>query len=68
MKLFAWVGIPREVISERGTQFSSDLMGQVHKLVGIKPILCNAIPSSNKREIGTAARRYETYPKEIMSG
>ena len=38
MELFARVGIPREVISDRGSNFTSDLMGQVHKLVGIKPI------------------------------
>ena len=38
MTIFARVDVPRELISDRGTQFTSDLMGHVHKLVGIKPI------------------------------
>ena len=38
MAIFARVGIPREIISDRGTQFTSELMGHVHSLVGIKPI------------------------------
>lgn len=38
MSIFSRVGIPREIISGHGTQFTSDLMGKVHKLVGIKPI------------------------------
>ena len=38
MMIFSRVGIPRELISDRGTQFTSELMGHVHKLVGIKPI------------------------------
>ena len=42
MEVFSRVGIPREVISDRGTQFTSDMMGQIHKLVGIKPIFTTA--------------------------
>ena len=38
MTVFSRVGIPREVISDRGTQFTSDLMSEIHKLVGIKHI------------------------------
>ena len=38
VSVFSRVGIPREIISDRGTQFTSELMGEIHKLIGIKPI------------------------------
>jgi transposase InsO family protein len=38
LTIFSRVGIPRELISDRGAQFTSELMGEIHRLVGIKPI------------------------------
>lgn len=50
MTIFSRVGIPKEILSDRGTQFTSDLMGQVHKLVGVKPLFTTPYhPSTNGR-------------------
>ncbi|XP_063598199.1 uncharacterized protein LOC134774732 [Penaeus indicus] len=56
LMIFSRVGIPREILSDRGTQFTSKLMGELHKLLGIKPLFttpyhpsCNAIPLSETR-------------------
>ena len=38
MSIFSRVGIPHEIISDRGPQFISDLMNEIHKLIGVKPI------------------------------
>ena len=36
--VFARVGIPKEILSDRGKQFTSDLMGEIHKLLSVKPL------------------------------
>lgn len=36
--IFSRVGIPREILSDQGRQFVSDLMGEVHKLLATKPV------------------------------
>ena len=36
--VFSRIGVPREVLMDRGPQFTSDLMYQVHRLIGIKPL------------------------------
>ena len=36
--IFSRVGIPREILSDRGTQFTSQLMGELHGLLGLKPL------------------------------
>ncbi|XP_068205363.1 uncharacterized protein [Palaemon carinicauda] len=38
MEIFCRVGIPKEIISDRGTQFKSDLMSEINKLLCIKAI------------------------------
>lgn len=38
MSIFSRVGIPKEILSDRGTQFTSELMYQVHSLIGVKPL------------------------------
>jgi len=48
--IFSRVGIPREILSDRGTQFTSQLMGELHKLLGIKPLFTTPYhPSGNGR-------------------
>ena len=38
LSIFSRVGVPREIISDRGPQFTSELMSEIHRLIGIKPI------------------------------
>ncbi|XP_042886053.1 uncharacterized protein LOC122262167 [Penaeus japonicus] len=38
INIFSRVGIPKEVLSDRGTQFKSDLMKEVNRLLSIKAI------------------------------
>ncbi|XP_045134079.1 uncharacterized protein LOC123517739 [Portunus trituberculatus] len=48
--IFARVGIPREILSDRGTQFTSSLLSELHKLLGVKPIFTTPFhPSGNGR-------------------
>ncbi|XP_037784772.1 uncharacterized protein LOC119580748 [Penaeus monodon] len=50
LMIFSRVGIPREILSDRGTQFTSKLMGELHKLLGIKPLFTTPYhPSCNGR-------------------
>ena len=36
VEIFCRVGVPREILSDRGTQFKSDLMSEVNRLLSIK--------------------------------
>ena len=36
LTIFSRVGIPQEIVSDRGTQFTSHLMAELHKLLGVK--------------------------------
>ena len=38
VNIFSRVGIPKEILSDRGTQFRSDLMNEIHRLLSIKAI------------------------------
>lgn len=38
MHIFSRVGIPKEILSDRGAQFTSALMGEIHKMAGLKPL------------------------------
>ena len=50
LTIFARVRIPREILSDRGTQFTSHLMAELHKLLGVKPIFTTPFhPSGNGR-------------------
>ena len=50
LSIFSRVGIPREILSDRGTQFTSHLMAELHKLLGVKPIFTTPFhPSGNGR-------------------
>ena len=50
LTIFARVGIPREILSDHGTQFASQLMAELHKLLEIKPIFTTPFhPSGNGR-------------------
>ncbi|XP_076049187.1 uncharacterized protein LOC143029893 [Oratosquilla oratoria] len=35
LTIFSRVGIPREILSDQGTQFTSQLMAELHKLLGV---------------------------------
>ena len=39
IKMFSDVGFPAEMLSDRGTQFTSDMMKEVERLVSIKPLV-----------------------------
>ena len=48
--IFSRVGIPKEILSDRGTQFTSQLMAELHKLLGVKPLFTTPYhPSGNGR-------------------
>ena len=50
LSIFSRVGIPREILSDRGTQFTSALMGELHRLLGVKPLFTTAYhPMCNGR-------------------
>ena len=50
LSIFSRVGIPREILSDRGTQFTSHLMAELHKLLGVKPQFTTPFhPSGNGR-------------------
>ena len=52
MTVFSRVGVPREVLSDRGAQFTSDLMNEIHKLIGNKQMndmKVSALRTENKR-------------------
>jgi hypothetical protein len=38
LAIFSRVGIPAEIMSDQGSNFTSQLMGQLHRLLGVKPI------------------------------
>lgn len=47
---FSRVGIPREILSDRGTQFTSQLIAELHKLLGVRPQFTTPFhPSGNGR-------------------
>ena len=50
LSVFSRVGIPKEILSDRGTQFTSDIMKEFHRLLAIKSItttpyhaMCNGL-------------------------
>ncbi|XP_069972138.1 uncharacterized protein [Penaeus vannamei] len=50
MVIFSRVGIPWEILFDRGRQFVSQLMGELHKLLGVKPLFTTPYhPSGNGR-------------------
>ncbi|XP_076036803.1 uncharacterized protein LOC143022466 [Oratosquilla oratoria] len=50
LTIFSRVGIPREILSDRGTQFTSNLMKELHRMLGVKPIFTTPFhPSGNGR-------------------
>ena len=38
IQVFSRVGIPKEIVSDRGTQLTSEIMQEIYHLVGIKPL------------------------------
>ena len=38
VEIFSRVGIPKEIMSDRGSQFKSDLMSEVHRLLSVKAL------------------------------
>ena len=38
VEIFSRVGIPKEILSDNGVQFKAQLMQQMHKMLGVKPI------------------------------
>ncbi|XP_047479903.1 uncharacterized protein K02A2.6-like [Penaeus chinensis] len=38
VEIFSRVGIPKEILSDHGTQFRSDLMAEIHRLLSVKAL------------------------------
>ena len=38
IEMFSRIGIPREILSDRGSNFTSQLMAEVHRLLSVKPL------------------------------
>ena len=38
LQMFSPVGIPKEILSDRGTQFTSQLVKELHRLLCLKPL------------------------------
>ena len=38
LTIFSRVGIPNTILSDQGSNFTSQLMGELHKLLGVKPV------------------------------
>ncbi|XP_068232999.1 uncharacterized protein [Palaemon carinicauda] len=50
MQIFSRVGIPKEIISDRGKQFTSELMEHVYQMLGVKPLFTTPYhPAGNGR-------------------
>lgn len=48
--IFSRVGIPKEILSDNGAQFKSELMKELHRLLGVKPLFTTPYhPSGNGR-------------------
>ena len=57
LQIFSRVGIPKEILSDRGTQFTSQLMKELHRLLGDKPLFTIPYhPMGNSR----CERQYNT--------
>lgn len=41
LSIFSRVGIPKEILSDRGTQFKSDLMAEINRLLSIQALFTN---------------------------
>ena len=49
MNLFSHHGVPREILTDQGTNFMSELLQELHKLLKIKSIHTSSLPSPNQR-------------------
>ncbi|XP_047483006.1 uncharacterized protein LOC125035006 [Penaeus chinensis] len=38
VEIFSRVGVPREILSDRGSQFKSDLMSEIHRMLSVKAL------------------------------
>ena len=47
MELFSHHGVPQEILTDQGTNFMSELLQELHKLLGIKSIR-TSLPSINQ--------------------
>ncbi|XP_068210592.1 uncharacterized protein [Palaemon carinicauda] len=59
MEIFCRVGIPKEILSDRGTQFKSDLMSEINKLLSIKAIYTSPYHASCNGMV--SAKKYKEY-------
>ena len=38
MKVFARVGVPREILTDQGSNFTSQMLTEIYRLLGVQPI------------------------------
>ena len=55
LTIFSRVGVPREIISDGGPRFTSELMIEIHRLIGIKNYFHNDLSSDDERKARASA-------------
>ena len=43
VNIFSRIGIPQEILSDRGSQFVSDLMSEISRLLSVRHIMLSAM-------------------------
>ena len=51
LEMFSRVGIPLEILSDRGTQFTSQMMTELHRLLGAKPLFTTPYHTSGNGRV-----------------
>ena len=67
VSIFAGVGIPREILSDHGCQFTSDIMKEITRLLSIKPLtttpyhaMCNGLVKTFNGTLKAMLKAHDT--------
>lgn len=67
LSIFSWVGIPREILSDRGTQFTLRLMAELHKLPDVKPQFTTLFHPSGNGKVERLQRPFKAVMRNLCS-